>query len=94
MLKHAAVTGQYLVAILSDCAVYAADGPGPLDFLPYSGGRPLPGGFRLGVSPGMVKHEGTQTTLWAEGVREQYGPELNLARYIKDGNVTNEDDGE
>jgi hypothetical protein len=27
-------------------------------------------------------------------VREQYGPELNLARYIKDGNVTNEDDGE
>ncbi|TJZ94632.1 telomere-associated protein Tap [Actinacidiphila oryziradicis] len=94
MLKHAAATGQYPVAILSDCAVYAADGPSPLDFLPYSDGKPLPGGFRLGVSPGMVKHEGTQTTLWAEGVREQYGPELNLARYIKDGNVTNEDDGE
>jgi hypothetical protein len=94
MLKHAAATGQYPVAILSDCAVYAADGPSPLDFLPYTDGKPLPGGFRLGVSPGMVKHEGTQTTLWAEGVREQYGQELNLARYIKDGNVTNEDDGE
>ncbi|MET7714831.1 helix-turn-helix transcriptional regulator [Streptomyces sp. NPDC005407] len=94
MLKHAAATGQYPVAVLSDCAVYAADGPGPLDFLPYSGGKPLPGGFRLGVSPGMVKHEGTQTTLWAEGVREEHGPELNLARYIKDGNVTATDDGE
>ncbi|WP_328891888.1 telomere-associated protein Tap [Streptomyces sp. NBC_00316] len=94
MLKHAAATGQYPVAILSDCAVYASDGPGPLDFLPYKDGKPLPGGFRLGVSPGMVKHEGTQTTLWAEGVREEHGQELNLARYIKDGNVTATDNGE
>ncbi|MBT2445424.1 transcriptional regulator, partial [Streptomyces sp. ISL-36] len=95
LLKHAAVTGQYPVAILSDCAVYAADGPTPLDFLPYKDGKPLPGGFRLGVSPGMVKHEGTQSVLWGEGVREQYdAPELNLARYIKDGNVTHKDDGE
>jgi hypothetical protein len=94
MLKHAAATGQYPAAILSDCAVYASDGPSPLDFLPYKDGKPLPGGFRLGVSPGMVKHEGTQTTLWAEGVREEHGPELNLARYIKDGKVTTTDDGE
>ncbi|MFE9968926.1 telomere-associated protein Tap [Streptomyces sp. NPDC005525] len=94
MLKHAAATGQYPVAVLSDCAVYASDGPGPLDFLPYKDGRPLPGGFRLGVSPGMVKHEGTQTTLWAEGVREEHGQELNLARYIKDGNITATDNGE
>ncbi|MGY4920412.1 telomere-associated protein Tap [Streptomyces sp. 900116325] len=94
MLKHAAATGQYPVAILSDCAVYASDGPGPLDFLPYKDGKPLPGGFRLGVSPGMVKHEGTQTTLWAESVREEHGQELNLARYIKDGNVTATDNGE
>ncbi|MEN8651544.1 helix-turn-helix transcriptional regulator [Streptomyces sp. 21So2-11] len=94
VLKHALATGQYPVAILSDCAVYAADGPTPLDFVPYQDGKPLPGGWRLGVSPGMVKHEGTQTTLWGEGAREQYGPELNLARYIKDGNVTSKDDGE
>ncbi|MBB4890970.1 DNA-binding XRE family transcriptional regulator [Streptomyces netropsis] len=94
IVKHAAFTGQYPVAILSDCAVYAADGPSPLDFLPYRDGKPLPGGWRLGVSPGMVKHEGTQTTLWGEGVREQYGQELNLARYIKDGQVTSKDDGE
>jgi transcriptional regulator with XRE-family HTH domain len=95
IVKHAAFTGQYPVAILSDCAVYAADGPSPLDFLPYKDGKPLPGGWRLGVSPGMVKWEGTQTVLWGEGVREQFNaPELNLARYIKDGQVTNKDDGE
>ncbi|WP_137991454.1 telomere-associated protein Tap [Streptomyces vilmorinianum] len=95
IVKHAAFTGQYPVAILSDCAVYAADGESPLDFLPYREGKPLPGGFKLGVNPGLVKHEGTQTVLWGEGVREQFdAPELNLARYIKDGTVTNVDSGE
>ncbi|MDQ0847564.1 helix-turn-helix transcriptional regulator [Streptomyces sp. V1I6] len=95
MLKTAQATGRYPVAVLSDCAVYAADGPSPLDFLPYKDGKPLPGGFRLGVSPGMVKHEGTQTILWAEGAREEHGHDLNIARYIKDGNVaTTKDTGE
>ncbi|MFD3437058.1 telomere-associated protein Tap [Streptomyces sp. NPDC058685] len=94
MLKHAAFTGEYPVAVLSDCAVYAADGPSPLDFLPYREGKPLPGGFRLGVSPGMVKHEGTQSVLWGEGVREEHGPGLNLARYIKDGSIIHSDTGE
>lgn len=54
----------------------------------------MPGSFRLGVSPGMVKHEGTRTVLWGEEVREQYSPNLNLARYIKTGEVTAQDDGE
>ncbi|MEU1462836.1 helix-turn-helix domain-containing protein [Streptomyces sp. NPDC005727] len=95
MLALAAATGRYPVAVLSDCAVYAADGPSPLDVLPYDAdGRTVPGGFRLGVSPGMVKHEGTRTTLWAEEVREKYGANLNLARYIKTGEVTAHDDGE
>ncbi|MGW1776220.1 telomere-associated protein Tap [Streptomyces sp. NPDC002104] len=95
MVKHAAFTGQYPVAILSDCVVYAVDGESPLDFLPYREGKPLPGGFKLGVNPGLVKHEGTQTTLWGEGAREQHqAPELNLARYIKDGTVTDKDNGE
>ncbi|MGV9852787.1 telomere-associated protein Tap [Streptomyces sp. NPDC003442] len=94
MLKTAAATGQYPVAVLSDCAVYPSDGPSPLDFLPHKEGKPLPGGFRIGVSPGMVKHEGTQTTLWAEGVREEHGADLNLARYIKDGHVSAPDNGE
>jgi hypothetical protein len=95
IVRHAAFTGQYPVAILSDCVVYAADGPSPLDFLPYKEGKPLPGGFKLGVNPGLVKHEGTQPTYWGEDVRERFSaPELNLARYIKDGTVTDADNGE
>ncbi|MDX3568750.1 telomere-associated protein Tap [Streptomyces sp. ID05-47C] len=95
IVKHAAFTGQYPIAILSDCVVYAANGPSPLDFLPYREGKPLPGGFKLGVNPGLVKHEGTQDVLWGEEVRERFNaPELNLARYIKDGTVTDVDNGE
>ncbi|MFF3516748.1 telomere-associated protein Tap [Streptomyces sp. NPDC002573] len=95
LVKHAAFTGQYPVAILSDCVVYAAGGPSPLDFLPYRDGKPLPGGFKLGINPGLVKHEGTQSVLWGEEVRERFNaPELNLARYIKDGTVTDADNGE
>ncbi len=95
IVKHAAFTGHYPVAILSDCVVYASNGPSPLDFLPYREGKPLPGGFKLGINPGLVKHEGTQTVLWGEEVRERFNaPELNLARYIKDGTVTDVDNGE
>jgi transcriptional regulator with XRE-family HTH domain len=95
IVKHAAFTGQYPVAILSDCVVYAANGPSPLDFLPYRDGKPLPGGFKLGINPGLVKHEGTQSVLWGEEVRERFNaPELNLARYIKGGTVTDVDSGE
>ncbi|MEV8127755.1 helix-turn-helix transcriptional regulator [Streptomyces sp. NPDC085944] len=95
IVKHAAFTGQYPVAVLSDCVVYAADGESPLDFLPYRDGKPLPGGFKLGVNPGLVKHEGTQSVLWGEEVRDRFdAPDLNLARYIKDGTVTDVDHGE
>lgn len=69
------------VALLSDCAVYLADGPGPLDFLPHTpDGKPAPGSFRLGVSPGMVKHEGTQDLLWAVQMLDEGH---NPARHIK-----------
>jgi hypothetical protein len=52
-----------------------------LDFLPHTpDGRPLPGGFRLGVSPGMVKHEGTQDLMWAVKMLDQGH---NPARHIK-----------
>ncbi|WP_435190952.1 telomere-associated protein Tap [Streptomyces sp. bgisy126] len=95
IVKHASFTGQYPIAVLSDCVVYAADGESPLDFLPYRQGKPLPGGFKLGINPGLVKHEGTQTVLWGEEVRERFdAPDLNLARYIKDGTVTDVDNGE
>ncbi|QTD95843.1 hypothetical protein S1361_00730 [Streptomyces cyanogenus] len=74
---------------------HASNGPSPLDFLPYRDGKPLPGGFKLGINPGLVKHEGTQTVLWGEEVRERFdAPELNLARYIKDGSVIDADNGE
>ncbi|MFJ8158800.1 telomere-associated protein Tap [Streptomyces sp. NPDC094468] len=98
MLHLAAATGQYPVAVLSDCAVYAADGPSPLDVLPYDAdGKTVPGSFRLGISPGMVKHEGTQSVLWGADVLEQLagdGHVANLARYIKTGEVTAKDTGE
>jgi hypothetical protein len=44
-------------------------------------GKPLPGGFRLGVSPGMVKHEGTRPFLWAAELLDAGD---NPARHIKD----------
>ncbi|MFI2644392.1 telomere-associated protein Tap [Streptomyces sp. NPDC018610] len=98
MLHLAAATGRYPVAVLSDCAVYAADGPSPLDVLPYDAdGKTVPGSFRLGVSPGMVKHEGTQSVLWGADVLEKLagdGHVANLARYIKSGEVTARDTGE
>jgi hypothetical protein len=78
------------VAVLSDCAVYPSAGPSPLDVLPYDAvGRPAPGTFRLGVSPGMVKHEGTRELYWAVELLEQ---SYNPARHIK-GDDT-EDDGQ
>ncbi|MFD7942999.1 telomere-associated protein Tap [Streptomyces sp. NPDC059744] len=77
------------IALLSDCAVYLADGPSPLDVLPRTAdGKPAPGTFRLGVSPGMVKHEGTQDLLWAVQMLDEGH---NPARHIK--GVT-EDSGE
>ncbi|MGW5401610.1 telomere-associated protein Tap [Streptomyces sp. NPDC003952] len=81
MHKLATAADLYPIAVLSDCAVYLSDGPSPLDFLPRTPeGKPLPGGFRLGVSPGMVKHEGTQPLLWAVQLLDE---RHNPARHIK-----------
>ncbi|MFI1868674.1 telomere-associated protein Tap [Streptomyces jumonjinensis] len=69
------------IALLSDCAVYLSDGPSPLDVLPHTPeGKPAPGSFRLGVSPGMVKHEGTRELLWAVRLLDEGH---NPARHIK-----------
>ncbi|MFF7081319.1 telomere-associated protein Tap [Streptomyces lavendulae] len=81
MLKLSTAAGLHPIAVLSDCAVYLSPGPSPLDLLPRTpDGKPLPGGFRLGVSPGMVKHEGTQPLLWAVQMLDEG---LNPARHIK-----------
>nr|WP_237405183.1 helix-turn-helix transcriptional regulator [Streptomyces sp. SN-593] len=78
------------IALLSDCVVYPAAGPSPLDVLPYdAAGKPAPGTFRLGVSPGMVKHEGTRELFWAVELMEA---RHNPARHIKGDGAA--DDGE
>lgn len=87
MLKLS-TAGLFPVAVLSDCAVYLSEGPGPLDFLPRTPeGKPLPGGFRLGVSPGMVKHEGTRDLMWTVRMLDEGH---NPARHIKGTDSTGE----
>ncbi|MFD6876998.1 MULTISPECIES: telomere-associated protein Tap [unclassified Streptomyces] len=90
MMKTAAAADIYPVAVATDCIVYPSAGPSPLDLLPYThDGKPVTGTFRLGVSPGMVKHEGTQTSLWAEEQFEKNGGLFNIARNIKSGRPAN-----
>lgn len=85
MAKTATVAGLFPLAVLSDCVVYPSAGPSPLHVLPRTAeGKPVPGAFRLGVSPGMVKHEGTQPMAWAlELLADGYNP----ARHIKGGDA-------
>lgn len=81
----AKMTGLYPLAVLSDCVVYPSPGDSPLDFLPYAAsGKPQPGGFRLGLSPGLAKLEGVQSMLWAVDLMEK---DLNPARHIKGGDA-------
>ncbi|MFE3720090.1 telomere-associated protein Tap [Streptomyces cyaneofuscatus] len=79
------MTGLYPLAVLSDCVVYPSPGESPLDFLPYAAsGKPQPGGFRLGPTPGLAKLEGVQSMLWAVDLMETG---LNPARHIKGGDA-------
>ncbi|WP_019356573.1 telomere-associated protein Tap [Streptomyces sp. AA1529] len=81
----ATMTGLYPLAVLSDCVVYPSPGTSPLDFLPYAAsGKPQPGGFRLGPTPGLAKPEGVQPMLWAVDLMEKG---LNPARHIKGGDA-------
>ncbi|MFF7191406.1 telomere-associated protein Tap [Streptomyces sp. NPDC008222] len=91
MLKMTEFTGLYPLAVLSDCVVYPSPGRSPLDFLPYStSGKPIPGAFRLGPTPGLAKLEGVQPMAWAVDLMEQG---LNPARHIKGGDAV-VDEGE
>ncbi|MFD5428275.1 telomere-associated protein Tap [Streptomyces sp. NPDC127084] len=90
-MRHMATTGLFPLGVLSDCVVYPAPTQSPLDLLPYTGsGKPLPGAFRLGVAPGLVKVEGVQSMAWAVDLMEQGG---NPAQLIK-GTDAVLDDGE
>ncbi|GHE78771.1 transcriptional regulator [Streptomyces longispororuber] len=85
MLKMAEFTGLFPLAVLSDCVVYPAPSPSPLDFLPYAeSGKPIPGAFRLGPTPGLAKLEGVQEMLWAIDLMEKG---LSPARHIKGGDA-------
>ncbi|WP_225800868.1 DNA-binding transcriptional regulator [Streptomyces sp. NK15101] len=85
LLNMAKMTGLYPLAVLSDCVVYPSPGASPLDFLPYAAsGKPQPGAFRLGPTPGLAKLEGVQSMLWAVDLMEQG---LNPARHIKGGDA-------
>ncbi|MFB6713743.1 MULTISPECIES: telomere-associated protein Tap [unclassified Streptomyces] len=85
----AKMTGLYPLAVLSDCVVYPSPGASPMDFLPYAAsGKPQPGGFRLGPTPGLAKLEGVQSMLWAVDLMEKG---LNPARHIKGGDAVLEE---
>ncbi|UDM05516.1 telomere-associated protein Tap [Streptomyces longhuiensis] len=81
----AKMTGLFPLAVLSDCVVYPSPGESPLDFLPYAAsGKPQPGAFRLGPTPGLAKLEGVQSMLWAVDLMEKG---FNPARHIKGGDA-------
>ncbi|MFJ7280737.1 telomere-associated protein Tap [Kitasatospora sp. NPDC098663] len=82
--RMAGDTGLRCFAVLSDCAVFAAPGPGALDILTKPDGT-LTTSLRLGVSPGLVKFEGSRPM--AEIV-ELLADDANPARHIKTGAVS------
>nr|WP_307826945.1 transcriptional regulator [Streptomyces pactum] len=93
LANMARTTGRYPLGVLSDCVVYPAAGPGPLDLLPRGAdGRTVPGVLRPGPGPGGAKLEGTQEMAWAVDLLEQG---FNPARHIKgDGHDATLDEGE
>ncbi|MFD9124318.1 telomere-associated protein Tap [Kitasatospora sp. NPDC059571] len=84
--RHAEATGRFPIAILSDCTVYPSPGPSALDLLRGPDGA-LTTVWRLGISPGLCKHEGTQTMDWA---MELIADDTNPGRHIKGGDAVAE----
>ncbi|MDY0816776.1 telomere-associated protein Tap [Kitasatospora purpeofusca] len=81
-------TGLHAFAILSDCAVFASPGPGALDVLTKSDGT-LTTSLRLGVSPGLVKFEGSRPM---PEIAEMLADDVNPARHIKTGGAVSADE--
>ncbi|MGW7582735.1 telomere-associated protein Tap [Kitasatospora sp. NPDC054768] len=86
--RMAADTGLYAFAVLSDCAVFASPGPGALDVLTKPDGT-LTTSLRLGVSPGLVKFEGSRPMT---EIAELIADDTNPARHIKTGGVVSADE--
>ncbi|MFJ9447181.1 telomere-associated protein Tap [Kitasatospora sp. NPDC101235] len=86
--KMAGDTGLHCFAVLSDCAVFASPGPGALDILTKPDGT-LTTSLRLGVSPGMVKFEGSRPMT---EIAELIADDTNPARHIKTGGIVSADE--
>ncbi|MBN0045626.1 transcriptional regulator [Streptomyces actuosus] len=84
MHNLATMAGRYPLAVNNDCVVYAIDGLSPLPLLLGPDGEPIRGGFRLGVNPGSVKHQGSQTIGWA---LDLLADGVNIANEIKDASL-------
>lgn len=84
MNNLATTAGRYPFAVNNDCVVYATDGLSPLPLLLGPDGEPIRGGFRLGVNPGSVKHQGSQTIDWA---LDLLADGVNIANEIKDASL-------
>jgi hypothetical protein len=84
MHNLAITAGRYPLAVNNDCVVYATDGLSPLPLLLGPDGEPIRGGFRLGVNPGSVKHQGSQTIDWA---LDLLADGVNIANEIKDASL-------
>ncbi len=84
MHNLATTAGRYPLAVNTDCVVYATDSLSPLPLLHGPDGQPIRGGFRLGVNPGSVKHQGSQTIDWA---LDLLADGVNIANEIKDDSL-------
>ncbi|MEU6350090.1 transcriptional regulator [Streptomyces sp. NPDC047072] len=84
MWNLADTADRYPLAVNNDCVVYPVDGLSPLPLLLGPDGQPVRGGFRLGVNPGSVKHQGSQTMTWA---LDLLADGVNIANEIKDASL-------
>ncbi|WP_234310086.1 telomere-associated protein Tap [Streptomyces sp. NRRL S-475] len=84
MHNLATTAGRYPLAVNNDCVVYATNSLSPLPLLLGPDGQPIRGGFRLGVNPGSVKHQGSQTIDWA---LDLLADGVNIANEIKDASL-------
>ncbi|MGW1159341.1 telomere-associated protein Tap [Streptomyces sp. NPDC002519] len=84
MRNLADTADRWPLAVNNDCVVYATDGLSPLPVLLGPDGQPIRGGFRLGVNPGSVKPQGSQTMTWA---LDLLAAEVNIANEIKDASL-------
>ncbi|MEV5043655.1 helix-turn-helix transcriptional regulator [Streptomyces griseoincarnatus] len=84
MHNLATTAGRYPLAVNTDCVVYATNSLSPLPLLLGPDKQPIRGGFRLGVNPGSVKHQGSQTIDWA---LDLLADGVNIANEIKDDSL-------